>query len=64
MYAERELFEQLFIQSIRCLEVFKIVSAAAAAQTAQLSAQLKSSLAKDEKETVETFTSVVSLFDF
>jgi hypothetical protein len=63
MYAERQLFEQFFVQSIRCLEVFKIVSAAASAQPAQVSAQLKSTLAKDEKETVETFALVVSRFD-
>jgi hypothetical protein len=64
MYAERQLFEQFFVQSIRCLEVFKIVSAAASAQPAQVSTQLKSTLAKDEKETVETFALVVNLNNF
>lgn len=64
MYGERQLFEQFFVQSIRCLEVFKIVSAAASAQPAQVSTQLKSTLAKDEKETVETFALVVSNLQF
>ncbi|KAI6183566.1 Transformation/transcription domain-associated protein [Aphelenchoides bicaudatus] len=58
MYSERQLFEQFFVQSIRCLEIFKIVLAAASSQPSQVSAQLKSSLAKDEKETVETFALV------
>lgn len=58
MFAERQLLEQFFIQSIRCLEVFKIVSA-----VAQLPQQLKTNLAKDEKETVETFALVFNEAD-
>ena len=54
-FAKRELYANLFVNGLRCLEIFKLTPS-----QAQTTPQTKLHLQKDELETMELFANVVS----